>query len=128
MQAAAARAPDLETQLVEIAVAMFDFVRKRRELTRLAFATAFAAPEELPEEVRDSRKRQRILDSFEQLMTRALKAGTLSRQFDARELAEGVYAAITLQVMRSLLEAQPAPTRRKAERMVRLFLQGAGLD
>lgn len=127
MQAAAARHAQLESQLVEIAVAMFDLVRQRRELTRLAFATAFAAPEELPPEVRDARKRQRNLRFITDLLGAARGGGELNRRYDRRELAEGYYAVITFQVMRRLLDPGPTPTRRQVARMVRLFLEGAGV-
>lgn len=126
MRTAAARQVDLEAQLVEIALAMFNFVRERRELTRLAFATLFAAPDELPAELRDAEKRQRNLEFVTQLIADAIAARKATQRFSARELAEGIYAAITFQVMRSLLEPGPPPTRRQAARMVRLFFEGAG--
>jgi len=128
MQTAAARRSDLEGQVVEIAVAMFDFVRERRELTRLAFATLFAAPEELPAELRDAEKRQRNLGLIEQLSVRAIKARKVNRSFNGRELAEGIYAAITFQVMQSLLDPGPPPRRRQAVRIVRLFFEGAEVN
>lgn len=125
MQTAAARRSDLEAQLVEIALAMFNFVRERRELTRLAFATLFAAPEELPAELREAEKRQRNLGFIEQLIAGAMAARNVNPSFNAHELAEGIYAAITFQVMQSLLDPGPPPTRRQAARMVRLFFEGA---
>src|SRR3954451_24011199 len=46
MQKAAARKTDLSGQLIEILTALFDFLSKNRELMRISFATAFAAPGE----------------------------------------------------------------------------------
>src|SRR5436305_14630366 len=48
MQAAVARSKDLKMQLVEILTALFDYLQGNRELMRIAFATAFAAPGEVP--------------------------------------------------------------------------------
>src|SRR5436305_6205199 len=48
MQAAAKSSGDLKKQLVEILTALFDYLSQNRELMRIAFATAFAAPGELP--------------------------------------------------------------------------------
>src|SRR5437867_282357 len=52
MQQAAQSAATLEEQLVEILAVLFEYLRENRELMRLAFATAFAAPRELPEEIK----------------------------------------------------------------------------
>src|SRR5471030_3181595 len=48
VQEAVARASDLPGQLREALVALFDYFSKNRELTRIAFSTAYAAPGELP--------------------------------------------------------------------------------
>ena len=44
-----ARGKDLKSKLVEIFTASFDYLEKNRELMRIAFATAFAAPGEMPD-------------------------------------------------------------------------------
>src|ERR1700694_245394 len=59
MQATAANATDIKSQLVQILTALFDYMQKNRELMRIAFATAFAAPGEVPEGLRYSEKCQR---------------------------------------------------------------------
>lgn len=125
LQKAAARAPSLEGQLVEMALALFEFARTHRDMTRLAFATVFAPSEEVPRNVLSARKRQRNLRFIEAVFRRALKSGALRSAFRAAELAEGFYSAIVLRVMRGLLDAVPLPRRRETERLVRLFLDGA---
>src|SRR5690348_14305011 len=56
---AAARRSDFRGQLVEILTALFDYFHQNRELMRIAFATAFAAPGEVPPELRYLDKCQR---------------------------------------------------------------------
>ncbi|MCX6896519.1 MAG: helix-turn-helix domain containing protein [Verrucomicrobia bacterium] len=51
LQAAAARRKDIRGQLEEILAVLFAYVHENRELMRLAFATMFAAPGELPEDL-----------------------------------------------------------------------------
>lgn len=48
VQQAAARGRNCRGRLVEILAALFDYFHKNHELTRIAFATAFAAPGEVP--------------------------------------------------------------------------------
>ena len=48
MQEAAARGQDIRGQLVEILTVLFEYFQQNRELMRIAFATAFAAPGEVP--------------------------------------------------------------------------------
>lgn len=59
MQEAAKRSDKLEAQLVEILTELFEFLRKRRNLSRIAFATAFASPGELPEDMDHQTKGRR---------------------------------------------------------------------
>ena len=46
---AAARGKGLRGQLIEVLTALFDYFHKNRDLTRIAFATAFAAPGDDPD-------------------------------------------------------------------------------
>src|SRR3982750_3523647 len=68
MQAAVARSADLKTQLVEGLTALFDYLQENRELMRIAFATAFAAPGEVPKGLRCSRKCERNFEFIHDLM------------------------------------------------------------
>src|SRR5436190_14222171 len=52
MQQAAALGRTTADRLREVAAALFEFSRRHRELMRIAFATAFAAPGEVPAEIR----------------------------------------------------------------------------
>ena len=51
-----ARPATSAAQLDEILVALFDYFRKNRELMRISFATAFAAPGEVPADLCHARQ------------------------------------------------------------------------
>ena len=126
VQAAAARGRVFRAKLVEILVALFDYFYKNRELTRIAFATAFAAPGEMPPELRYLDKCQRNLEFIHSLMKRALAAGELDGRFGSRDLAYGFYGQINFYVRAHLLMPNYRLNRAAAERIVDLFLSGAG--
>ena len=125
MQAAVTPAADLEGQLVENLTSLFEFTAKNRDLMRIAFATAFAAPGEVPEGLRCSEKCERNFGFLESLLDRALKAGKLDRQFDSEELAYGFSGLLNSYVASYLLMPDCRLNRQKAVRIVRLFLAGA---
>lgn len=125
-QEAAARGQNFRGKLVEIMVALFDYFHKNRELTRIAFATAFAAPGEVPPKVRYLDKCQRNLEFIHSLMKRAQKDGELSSRFDSHDLAYGFYGLMNFYVRSHLLIPDYRMDRRAAERIVDLFLNGAG--
>ncbi|MGO8837237.1 MAG: TetR/AcrR family transcriptional regulator [Limisphaerales bacterium] len=126
VQQAAARKSDIRGQLIEILAALFDYFHKNRELTRIAFATAFAAPGEMPPDLRYLDRCQRNLDFIHSLMKRARAAGELDRRFDCRDLAYGFYGQAHLYVVAHVLMPDHRLDRRAAERIVDLFLTGAG--
>ena len=125
MQAAVTRGKDLKAQLVEIFTASFDFLQKNRELMRIAFATAFAAPGEMPEGLRYSEKCERNFEFINALMKKALSAGELDKRFDSRELAFGLYAQLNSYMISQLLMPDCRLNRDTARRIVELFLAGA---
>jgi AcrR family transcriptional regulator len=123
---AAARGRDFRGQLVEIIAALFDYFHKNRELTRIAFATAFSAPGEVPSGLRYLEKCQRNLEFIHSLMKRAQAAGELDDRFDSRDLAYGFYGQTNFYLTAHLLMPRYRLNRRAAERIVDLFLAGAG--
>ena len=125
MQKAAARVDDLRGQLVEILAALFDFLRKNRELMRIAFATAFAAPGEVPEGLRYTAKCRRNFEFIHSLIRKGVQNGELDRRFDSRELAYGLYGQMNFYVTAHLVMPKRRLDRRIAERIVDLFLAGA---
>ncbi|HLX70740.1 MAG TPA: TetR/AcrR family transcriptional regulator [Verrucomicrobiae bacterium] len=125
MEAAVARGKDLKSQLVEIFTASFDYLEKNRELMRIAFATAFAAPGEMPDGLRYSEKCERNFEFIHSLMKKALAAGALDKRFDSRELAYGFYGQLNAYLVSQLLMPDCRLDRDTAERIVELFLAGA---
>jgi AcrR family transcriptional regulator len=125
MQAAAAKFADTKTQLMEIISALFDYTQKNRELMRIAFATAFAAPGEVPAGLRYSEKCERNFEFIHSLMKQAVATGVLDRHFDSRELAFGFYGLMNSYLVSQLLLPDCRLNRQTAVRIVKLFLAGA---
>jgi AcrR family transcriptional regulator len=123
---AAARGKDLRGQLVEILAALFDYFHKNRDLTRIAFSTAFAAPGEVPAALCYLDKCQRNFDVVHSLVKQALARKELDRRFDSRELAYGFYGQGHFYIVSHLMMPNYRLNRRAAERIVDLFLAGAG--
>ena len=126
MQAAAQRGRTIADKLAEILAALFEFLQNNRELMRIAFATAFAAPGELPAEVRYLDKCARNFEFIHDLIKRGQATGELDRRFDSKELAFGIYGQLNVYVMAHLLMPDCKLNRQTAERIVGLFLAGAG--
>ncbi|MDW8308907.1 MAG: helix-turn-helix domain-containing protein, partial [Verrucomicrobiales bacterium] len=85
LEAAAARSRSLERQLLDMALALFDYARTHRDMTRLAFATVFAPSDEVPRNALSARKRRRNLEFFESVFRRALAGGQLRSPFRPAE-------------------------------------------
>lgn len=125
MQEAAARGATLEEKLVELLSSLFAFMRKNRDVIRVAFATAFAAPGEMPEEVRYLEKATRNFAFVHSLIKAAKTAGELQAGFASRELTYGFFGALNIYVMAELVQPANRLNRQTARRIVRLFLAGA---
>jgi AcrR family transcriptional regulator len=125
MQAAVARGKDLKAQLVEMLTASFDYLQKNRELMRIAFATAFAAPGEMPDGLRYSEKCERNFEFVHSVIKKALADGALDKRFDSRELAFGFYGQLNAYLVSQLLMPDCRLNRDTARRIVELFLAGA---
>ncbi|HEY3931748.1 MAG TPA: TetR/AcrR family transcriptional regulator [Verrucomicrobiae bacterium] len=126
VQEAVERAKDLPGQLRELLVALFDYFHKNRELTRIAFSTAYAAPGEIPPGLNHLEKCKRNLEFIHALIKRAQAAGELDNRFDSWELAYGFYGQTNFYITAHLLMPGFRANRKAAERVVKLFLAGAG--
>jgi TetR/AcrR family transcriptional regulator len=126
MREAASRGASLREQLAEILAALFAFLKQNRELVRLAFATAFAAPGELPDGFRSLKKSKRNFEFLRGLIDREIEAGRLDGKFDSHEIAIGFYGLMSIYVMAELVSPGQKLTRGTAERIVDLFFKGAG--
>lgn len=125
VQQAVARGKGLREQLVEVLAALFDYFHKHRDLTRIAFATAFAAPGEVPPKLCYLDKCQRNFEVIHSLFKQARARGELDRRFDSRELAYGFYGQGNFYIVSHLMMPDYRLDRRAAGRIVDLFLVGA---
>jgi AcrR family transcriptional regulator len=126
VQEAVTRAKDFPGQLREVLVALFDYFHNNRDLTRIAFSTAYAAPGELPPGLNHLQKCKRSLEFIHALIKRAQAAGELDDRFDSWELAYGFYGQTNFYITAHLLMPGFRANRKAAERVVELFLAGAG--
>lgn len=126
LRQAARRAPDIRGQLVEILNVLFEYFAGNRELMRISLATAFASPGEVPRQLKYADRCKRNFEFVHSLMKAALKRGELDGRFASRELAFGFYGQANAYLMTHLLMPQSQLTRTQAERIVDLFLRGAG--
>jgi len=125
MQEAAGRARTLEGRLVEILAALFEYTREHRELMRVSFATAFAAPGEFPKELAYVAKCQRNFEFIHALIKDGLAEGVLDRRFDSKELAVDIHGLLNVYLMAHVMFPECRLDRPTAEHVVQLFLEGA---
>lgn len=125
MQEAAARGDVLADQLRELCATLFEFAHANRELMRLAFATALAAPGEVPPEAHCFEKGYESLLFLQNLMKHGQESSALTRRLDSRSLAMGFAGLMHLHVLLHLIKADEALDQRTAETVVDVFLHGA---
>ena len=128
MQTAARKSPNIEVQFEEILASLFEFLRDRKDLIRLVFSAAFAAPKDLPHSANDPCQRGRNLEFFHDLVQRGQREGLLDSSFDSRTLAYGIYGALSFHLMANVLLPGTKLNRHTAKEVVRLFLQGAAAN
>jgi len=116
---------NFRAQAEAVLAGLFDFFRKNRELMRIAFATMFAAPGEVPENLTYSDKCERNFEFIHDLIKRAQKNGELDKRLDSNDLAFGFYGMANFYLVAHLVcpDCEPAPLT--AKKIVELFLSGA---
>lgn len=125
MREAAEAGGNVARRLEAILTAVFAFARKNQDLMRLAFATAFAAPGEVPRQVRRLSRARRNFNLVRTLVAEGQASGELNPAFDRDALALGIYGQLTTHIMVQLFRPQARLDRPAARRIVRLFLEGA---
>lgn len=125
MQAAAARGKNFREQAREILVALFEHFQKNRELTRIAFSTAYAAPGEVPPKLDYVKLCRRNIEFIHSLIKSAQKAGELDRRFDSHDLAYSFFGHTNFYIKAPILMPGFRANRKAAERIVDLFFAGA---
>jgi AcrR family transcriptional regulator len=124
MRAAAEKGGTLREKLVEVLSAHFEFLQQNREVMRIAFATYFAAPGELPEGLNYMEQGRRNFEFVHQLIHQAQIHGEISDKFTSVELAMSSYGLMNIYVMSHLVNPQSPLTRQTAERVVDLLFTG----
>lgn len=125
MRESVAAASACDQRLVAVATAIFQFAESRQNLTRLVFATVFAAPEEIPKGCIDLTKRRRNFEFVLAIVRAGQKEGALTSDYAAEEVTNGIFGAISHQVRTHLLMPKGKLDQLRAERVVDLFLEGA---
>jgi AcrR family transcriptional regulator len=123
--AAAEKSATLEDQLVNILAEMFDFLRDRRDITRLAFAAAFAAPKEMPKALKHDDRRRRNFQFMQKLIQAGVDRGELNPAFSVHALTCGIYGALSFYLMASVIFPGTKLNRKTAAEVVALYLNGA---
>jgi len=125
LQEAVAQGGDFRRQAENILIGLFAYFRQNRELMRIAFATMFAAPGELPENLSYADKCERNFEFIHTLIKRAQKNGELDKRYDSQELAFGFYGMANFYLVAHLVAPECEPDELTARKIVELFLAGA---
>jgi AcrR family transcriptional regulator len=125
LQEAVAKHADVRGQLEEILNVLFSYVHQNRELMRLAFATMFAAPGEVPDDLCHKDKCERNFEFVHSVIKRAQKAGELDKRFDSQELTISFYGVANFYLVSHLVCPDFSPDKKIVARVVELFLAGA---
>lgn len=124
MQEAAARGKNFKEQAREILAALFEYFQKNRELTRIAFATAFAAPGEIPPGLDYLKLCRRNMDFIHSLIRHAQKTGELDGRFDSHDLAYSFFGHTNFYMKAHVLLPGFRADRKAPERILELFFSG----
>jgi len=116
----------LSSQLVSMMAALFEFLQWNRAVMRIAFATAFASPGELPPKLNYLEKASRNYEFIHSLIKEGMERGELGSIFASEELTMGLLGIMNIYVMAYLVNSKMKLDARTAERIVQLFLEGAG--
>ena len=125
LQEAVAQGGDFRQQAEAMLVGLVAFFRQNRELMRIAFATMFAAPGEVPENLSYADKCERNFEYVHSLIKRAQKNGELDKRYDSQELAFGFYGMANFYLVAHLVCPDCEPDQLTARKIVELFLAGA---
>lgn len=125
MQEAAARGKTFREKAREILLAVFEHFQKNRELTRIAFSTAYAAPGEIPPGLDFLKMCRRNIEFIHSLIKLAQRSGELDRRFDSRDLAYSFFGHTNFYIKAPVLIPGFRADRKTADRILDLFFSGA---
>jgi AcrR family transcriptional regulator len=125
MQEAATRGATFREQAREILIALFEHFQKNRELTRIAFSTAYAAPGEIPPGLDFVKICRRNMEFIHALIKKAQGSGELDGRFNSHDLAYSFFGHTNFFVKAPLLMPGFRVDRKTADRILDLFFSGA---
>ncbi|MDB6032706.1 MAG: TetR family transcriptional regulator [Verrucomicrobiales bacterium] len=126
MQEAAGRGKTFPEQLTDILTALFDFLGKNKDLMRLTWATAFAAPGEVPQQASSMKKGMRNFTFLQDFIEKEVAVGRMNNAFDSKELTMALYGMVNMYVIGALLGTMVLKrSRQTAEKIVKLYFEGA---
>lgn len=125
MQEAAARGSHFREQARFILTALFEYFQKNRELTRLAFWTAYAPPGEIPPGLDYLKLCRRNLEFIRSLIERGQQAGELDGRFDSHDMAYSFFGHTNFYIKAHALLPGFRADRKAPERILELFFAGA---
>lgn len=125
MSEATARAGKAEEKLVNVAEALFVFAKAHEDLMRLVLTTVFAASSELPPRSVDLAKRRRNFELVRKIVEEAQQTGEFKDTYDSAEIAQLIFGALSYQIRSQLIDSSAPLDRKRAERIVALFCEGA---
>lgn len=114
-----------EEKLSALVMAMFSFSEKNQNLMRLIFSTVFAAPEEIPKNSVNLKKRNRNFDLIFHFMKEGQRQKLIDPSYGTLELAHGLLGAASHRMRTQLIQPQGSLTYKEAQKVVHLFLNGA---
>jgi AcrR family transcriptional regulator len=123
---AAASGDKLSKKLTAVLSAFFRFIKNKRDLVRLAFASTFAAPGELPPELCYKEKCTRGFEFFHDLIKAGQANGEIDAELDSRQATIVWYGIMNMFMMGQLFRPEVSYDEETARAMVDLFFRGAG--
>lgn len=125
IETAVAKQRSCEDKLIAAASALFHFTTQNQDLTRLVFATAFAAADEIPPGAINVGRRRRIFDLMTTVFQDGQRKGEINSSYDPEDLAHGFFGAVSHRTRGYLLNQTGTLDPSLARRIVTLFLNGA---
>jgi AcrR family transcriptional regulator len=125
IQAGIAGKTSCEDQLVAAAAAMFEFAVKNEELVRLVFSTVFSTPDEIPACCVNPTMRRCHLEQVREIIVAGQRNGELDGTYAATDLTHAIFGALSHHIRFHLLSGKGKLDRKLAERVVKIYLNGA---
>ena len=125
MQTAAAGGGTVEERLANLLESLLRFSRERRDDTRLCYAGAIAAPEDVPNKAETIRRARRNYEFVHGLIQEAQKAGELDPRQNSRTLTSVILGQWAYYALAQAADPDHDKGLGNAQELVRLFLHGA---